>query len=59
MEWVELAAARTASCAPVAAETGSMPNSSECCRAVTIAGDSTTKSSAYFQLSSLSATVAL
>ena len=48
-----LAAASTASCAPTAGETGSTPSSSECARACAMAGDSSTKSSAYLQLRSL------
>ena len=53
IECTVLAAASTASCAPTAGETGSTPSSSECARACEMAGDSSTKSSAYRQLRSL------
>ena len=51
-----VAAARTASCAPIEAVIGSTPSSSECWRARAMSSRSMTNSSAYFQLSCLSDT---
>ena len=48
-----VAAAMTASWAPIAGLTASIPSSIECCRACAISARSTMKSSANFQLDSL------